>query len=175
MSSDEQGLDKSRQRYQLVPRTLVFIFRDDSVLLLKGAPTKKIWANMYNGIGGHVEVNEDLAAAALREVDEETGLAVDTLRFCGTININAGDPTLGIGMFVFAADYRGGTPLDSREGTLEWVPLQHLENYALVSDLPVLLALIVNEPKTLPFFGRYWYADGALQIEINGQRYQPFR
>jgi hypothetical protein len=53
MSSSIQG--QTSDRYKVVPRTLVFITRGDKVLLLKGAADKSIWANLYNGICGHIE------------------------------------------------------------------------------------------------------------------------
>jgi 8-oxo-dGTP diphosphatase len=58
MPSSEQGL--SFDRYVCIPRTLIFITRGDKVLLLKGAANKRIWANKYNGVGGHVERGEDV-------------------------------------------------------------------------------------------------------------------
>ena len=69
-------------RYVAVPRTLVFLTSANpatgelEILLLKGAPHKRLWANLLNGVGGHVEVHEDVYSAALREVQEETGLVL---------------------------------------------------------------------------------------------------
>jgi 8-oxo-dGTP diphosphatase len=153
-------------RYLLVPRVLCFItYEGREVLLLKGAPTKKIWANKYNGVGGHVERDEDFYSAAEREIAEETGLRVHDLRFRGAINIETGQPT-GIGMFVFTAvaDSKETTP--GAEGTLEWVPFAEVPSRALVEDLPALIPKVLgmadDDP---PFFGRYWYdVEGKLQI-----------
>lgn len=64
----------SEHRYTLIPRTLVFLTRSASVLLLEGAPDKRLWANQYNGVGGHVERGKDVLNAAHRELLEETGL-----------------------------------------------------------------------------------------------------
>ena len=122
MPQSDQGIDVSlqRQRYRVIPRTLVFITRGDYVLLLRGSPQKRIWANKYNGIGGHIERNEDIYFAALREVREETGLDVEGLRLVGLINIDGDQPT-GIMLFVFTAQSRAGDPIPSAEGALEWI------------------------------------------------------
>ena len=67
MKTDAQGTrDPKRQRYQAIPRVLIFLRSrnpqtgEEEVLLLKGAPTKRLWANHYNGLGGHVEAEEDV-------------------------------------------------------------------------------------------------------------------
>ncbi|MCC6299789.1 MAG: hypothetical protein IT314_10855 [Anaerolineales bacterium] len=52
MPLSDQGTTSNR--YTLIPRTAIFLRRRDSYLLLKGAPTKRLWANKYNGLGGHL-------------------------------------------------------------------------------------------------------------------------
>jgi len=64
MGKEEQGV--TQPRYLLIPRVLVFIRRGDDFLLIKGASHKRLWANQYNGIGGHLERGEDLLSAAKR-------------------------------------------------------------------------------------------------------------
>src|SRR5512137_2765252 len=122
MPKQDQGIDVSlkRQRFTVIPRTLVFITRGDQVLLLRGSPQKRIWANKYNGIGGHIERDEDIFSAALREIREETGLDVEGLRLVGLINIDGDHPT-GIMLFVFTVLSRWDDPIPSEEGALEWI------------------------------------------------------
>ena len=165
MGKADQGLQSSTGRYTTVPRVLIFAFNGRDVLLLKGAPTKRIWANRYNGIGGHVEAAEDIYTAAQREVAEETGLHVQDLNLRGVVNIDAGGNT-GILMFVFSAHSDDRQTRPSAEGTLEWVPLDHLGERDLVEDLPVLLRRIAAMPgQAPPFFARYWYdADDRLRM-----------
>ncbi len=165
MTRSEQGVQQSRDRYSVIPRVLVFLFNGEAVLLLKGAPTKRIWANRYNGVGGHVEAGEDIYHAAQRETLEETGIEVRGLRFEGLINIDAGEAT-GILLAVFSAHSETRQTIHSQEGTLEWVPLDRLDQADLVEDIPVLLGRIAHRAgDDPPFFARYWYdEDDRLQI-----------
>ena len=63
----------------IVPMVTIFIEKDDKILMLKRAPTKKIAPNKWAGIGGHIEKEEYKTPmkACLRELEEETGLIVN--------------------------------------------------------------------------------------------------
>lgn len=159
MPKTDQGIEVSlkRERYTVIPRTLVFITRGDRVLLLRGSAKKRIWANKYNGIGGHIERDEDIYSAARREVIEETGLEVENLRLVGLINIDGDAPT-GIMLFVFTADSPSGEPIPSAEGTLEWIERDRITQVDLVEDLPIILPRAIHHPiGAAPFFAHYSY------------------
>lgn len=172
MGRQDQGISDSAERYQVVPRTLCFILNGDDVLLLKGAPDKRLWANRYNGVGGHVEQGEDVCSAALREIREETGWQEDDVkdvRLRCLVNIDSGDPRVGILLFVFTARSKLRRTRSSAEGTLEWVPRSRLLDCALVEDLPVLLPRVLELPENAPpVFARYSYdQDDRLVIRFN--------
>ena len=162
MPNSNQGV--SRNRYMLIPRVLIFITRGSSILLLKGAPGKRLWANRYNGIGGHVEAGEDILSAAQRELKEEAGVTAD-LSLCGTVVIDTGENP-GVGMFVFSGECPQGEITPSPEGTLEWVEWTAIPSLPVVEDLPALLQRIrTMKPGDAPFSARSYYDEqGHLQL-----------
>ena len=159
MGTKDQGLAPSRERYHTVPRVLIFITNQNDVLLLKGSPHKRIWPNLYNGIGGHVERGETVLEATLREINEEVGLDdIRDLQLRGIITIDTQDPTTGIMLFVFTAVSPSRNVKPSGEGTPEWVNWHDLPPKALVKDLPILLPHVLTTETNSPlFFARYWY------------------
>ncbi len=155
MPVSDQGV--SSDRYTLIPRTLIFLTRGGSVLLLKGGPEKRLWANLYNGVGGHIERGEDVLTAARRELAEETGLQVKALWLCGTVTIDTGENT-GIALYILRGEHPDGEPTPSPEGALEWIPISEILNFPLVEDLYTLLPRILAlEPGDPPLSAHYAY------------------
>ena len=125
--------------------------------MIKGASTKKLWPDLYNGIGGHIESGEDILSAARREVSEETGLVPDGLHLCGTIHIDTGEQP-GICVFIFRGECLGGIPVESEEGIPLWIPIDAINKLPLVEDLHTLLPRVLshqNEDSPLSFLYTY--------------------
>ena len=166
MPVSDQGIDTSR--YMLIPRTLLFLTRQDEILLIKGGPQKRLWANLYNGIGGHVEPGENLLQAARRELLEETGLAAP-LHLAGTVVIDS-SANPGILIFVFTGSCQEDPKIVTSEGQADWVALDQLGSIPLVEDLPTLIPAVLTANQTgQPFFALYQYDPaGRLQIRFSG-------
>jgi 8-oxo-dGTP diphosphatase len=146
----------------LIPRTAIFLRRGDEYLLIKGAPTKRLWAGKYNGLGGHVERGEDVLSSAKRELFEEAGIRA-ALWLCGTVVIDAGD--VGICMFVFCGENVQGEIKASAEGTVEWVRKEALSGLPVVEDLPILLDRIDQiKPGDPPFSARSFYENEKITL-----------
>ncbi len=159
MGAHEQGANATEGRWLVIPRTLSFILNGDDVLLMKRAPHKRVFPNGYNGVGGHIERDEDPLTSAHREILEETGLSARDLRLRAVYNVDAGEST-GIVLFVFTAHSDSREVTASAEGTLHWVNRNEIHALDLVDDLPILLprVLALNEHDP-PIFYHVSYDD----------------
>ncbi|HNX46719.1 MAG: NUDIX domain-containing protein [Anaerolineaceae bacterium] len=156
MGVSEQGV--SLDRYTVIPRVLVFpVNGADQVLLLHGAPNKRIWANRWNGIGGHVEAGESILRAARRELLEEANLTAARLKFVGQVMVDTGGNP-GIAFFVFKATDLSGELKASEEGALAWFELEEALELPLVEDLYTILPMVMGGGEAeKPFWGLYTY------------------
>ena len=164
MPAGDQGAAKDR--YQVIPRTAIFVREGDSFLLIRGSPDKKLWPGKYNGVGGHIDRGEDVLTSARREFREETGLQA-RLWLCGTVLVDAGG--VGVGLYVFTGEVTGGTLRASAEGMAEWIAFDLIPSLPTVEDVPQLTARILEmQPGDPPFAARSHYdAGGSLQLEFS--------
>lgn len=179
MGAKQQGADAVDNRWLTIPRTLSFVMNGDDVLLMKRAAHKRVFPNQYNGLGGHIERDEDPLAAAVREIEEESGLKVHSMRLRSIHNIDAGEAT-GILLFVYTAiSASRAIPQDTAEGRLEWVPKSQALDLDLVEDLPYLLPRLLDmDEQRQPMYAHVSY-DAAdvmqLRFRTGDQAVQGFR
>jgi 8-oxo-dGTP diphosphatase len=167
MGAQEQGADATAGRWLVLPRTLCFVCNGDDVLLMQRAAHKRVFPGRYNGVGGHVERDEDPSTSARREIREETGLTVENLQLRAVYNIDAGAAT-GIVLFLFTCVSTSRDFRDGPEGTLHWVPRAELNRLDLVEDLPLILPrVLAMSPDAPPLFVHVSYdARDRIQMRI---------
>lgn len=171
MGANEQGANAVEGRWLTIPRTLCFVLNGADVLLMKRAPHKRIFPNRYNGVGGHIERDEDPLTSARREILEETGLTVHDVSLRAVYNIDAGADT-GIVLFVFTADSDSRAVAANGEGTLHWIPRTEVYALDLVEDLPLILprildARVLDNPSAAPLFAHLSYdADDVIRLRF---------
>jgi len=171
----DQGAAEAAGRWLTIPRTLAFVCHGDEVLMLRRRADSRIYPGCYNGVGGHLERDEDPLSGIRREIREETGLQVMQLRLRAVYNVDPGGRN-GVLLFVFTccSATRALKPTTD-EGALRWVPRATLLSLPLVEDLPQMLpALLEMAPDAPPLFVHAGYdrAD-SLCLRIASAGAQP--
>jgi 8-oxo-dGTP diphosphatase len=114
---------------QAVLATLGYLLSPDqrSVLMIRrDARPDDVHFGYYNGLGGKVEMDEDVAAGMRREIREEAGLECDVLDFAGTISWPGfgRDGANWFGFLFRIPTWTGEPKVANDEGSLHWVPVE---------------------------------------------------
>jgi len=130
----------------------LFIRPDGKVLLGLRAPTKKVWPNHWDTIGGRVEDGESLEEALVREVQEEVG--VTPTRFTLIATVRERQPDIygkALHHVYVVTGWQGGDPANvcDEHTELKWFS---------VSDMLLLTNLVDAD---YPQFVRRFIADEA--------------
>ncbi len=127
-----------------VELTVLCLICQNGKILLQNR-VKADWQG-YTLPGGHVEPEESIIDAVIREMKEETGLTVEAPRLCGIKQFPVEDGRYLV--FLFKTDRFSGTLSSSQEGQMEWVERANLSAYPTVSDLEELLCVMERDELT---------------------------
>lgn len=118
----------SKQEYRF---TLCFIFHQNNVLMIERKKEPNL--GMWNGVGGHIEAGESPMASCIREIKEETGIIVPSLRFGGILTWDDWSFERG-GMYFFSVEVDDPWFRPSDEGNLAWKPYDWVVTSPTVVD-----------------------------------------
>jgi 8-oxo-dGTP diphosphatase len=146
-------------RYTVLLRTLVFVFRDDKLLMMKysgkGAHESREKTDrkgIYNPIGGHVEAGEDIVENAVKEAREEAGITLLSPKIKGVINIS-GFAGKNMVNFIVTGTTRDKGLGSSLEGELHWVDLNRLDELRIFADVKPILEKLLTMKNDEIFVG----------------------
>jgi 8-oxo-dGTP diphosphatase len=96
--------------------------------------------------GGHVERNESIVDAVIREIKEETSLDIKNPKLCGIKQFPIEDGRYIV--FLFKTDEYSGEYRGSEEGEVRWFKKDRLPEKELVKDFHELINVFINEDLT---------------------------
>jgi len=143
----------------MILSTLCYIEDGGQILMLHR--TKKendINRDKWIGIGGRFEEGESPEECVLREVKEETGLTLTSMRFRGIVTFVSDEWETEYMHLFTADDYTGRTSV-CEEGDLEWVPQEKILNLPTWQGDRIFLRLLAEDA---PFF--------SLKLVYEGER-----
>ncbi len=139
--------------------TLCYLERGEEYLMLHRVKKENdINHDKWIGVGGKFEEGESPEECLLRETFEETGLRLTSWRFRGIVTFIS-DRYPAEYMHLFTADAWEGTPHESDEGVLEWIPKKDLLSLPLWEGDRIFLRLLDEDA---PFF--------SLKLKYEGDR-----
>ena len=132
--------------------TLVFILRDNSVLL--AVKNRGFGKGKWNGFGGKVELNESVSVAAVRETIEEIGVkpVLDKPLTVVTFHFSTGD---SLQVTVFRTEKFSGEPRESDEmKTPHWFKFKAVPYAQMWSGDDLWLPYVLHNR---PFTAEMWF------------------
>lgn len=149
--------------------TLCHIEKDGKYLMLHRVKKKNdLNQDKWVGIGGKFIDKESPEECNAREVAEETGLTLNSCRYCGIVTF-VSDKWETEYMHIFHSDAFSGTLIDCDEGVLEWVDKQALYDLPIWEGDKIFLKLIEQKA---PFFSLKleYIGETLVNAVLNGKR-----
>ena len=144
---------------EVIKTTLCYLKKDDCYLLLyRNKKKHDVNANKWIGVGGHIEKDETSDQAAIREVKEETGLDVHSLKCAAEVLfIYDGYQEM---MYLYEIEDFTGELIECNEGELRWVSIKEIYSYPMWEGDKAFLPKLINHE---PYFKMtLTYQDGKL-------------
>ncbi|MBI2578381.1 MAG: 8-oxo-dGTP diphosphatase [Candidatus Aenigmarchaeota archaeon] len=140
--------------------TLCYVIKAGKVLLIQ--KKRGFGAGKWNGPGGKVGMNEDIAEAASREVLEETGIVPDNPRKAGELEFFFGQyDVVNWHVHVFVADDYDGIEKETKEAAPKWFPVSKVPYKDMWPDDAVWMPLMLSGRK---FHGRFYFDKDAKKL-----------
>ena len=149
--------------------TLCHIEKDGCYLMLHRVKKENdLNRDKWVGIGGKFEDMESPEECNSREVLEETGLTLNSARYCGIVTF-VSDKWETEYMHIFHSDDFSGTVRDCDEGVLEWVKKENLYTMPIWEGDKIFLRLI---EENAPFFSLklVYEGDRLVYSALNGEK-----
>ncbi|KAI8912286.1 NUDIX hydrolase domain-like protein [Powellomyces hirtus] len=144
--------------------TLVFLFSTDAAgkrLVLLGMKKRGFGVGLWNGFGGKVEPGETIEQGARREVEEESGVHVETLHPAGVLWFEFGTDPMGLECHVFTANAHEGTVVETEEMRPQWWDAEALPFDSMWPDDILWWDYILKRQQ---FAAAFWFPADQKQI-----------
>ena len=149
--------------------TLCHIEKDGKYLMLHRIKKEDdLNRDKWIGIGGKFEDKESPEECNFRETLEETGLILNSARYCGIVTF-VSDKWETEYMHIFHSDDFSGEIKECDEGALEWIEIERLYTLPIWEGDKIFLRLI---EENVPFFSLKleYEGDKLMNAVLNGEK-----
>ncbi len=152
-----------------------FLYNGDDYLFIVRNKNKRIDPGRLNGVGGRLEPGEDYMAAAIREIEEETGykVAPEDVRLAAVGKLEGGYQEDWVMCFFKVKVPTKQVPIDTHteDGDLIWLNKDEIfdSEYELVDDLNYCLRDIIEDSGLVFFTAKVGDDQKIYEISISKQ------
>ncbi|MGI6714189.1 MAG: 8-oxo-dGTP diphosphatase [Bacilli bacterium] len=133
-------MTKINEKVILTTMTMVYNDQGEMLVILR---TKNDWPGLTFP-GGHVELGEDLATSAKREVFEETGLKLNSIECVGAYSWTIFGPNQRDLVILYRSNDFAGEIHSSNEGKVFFIPLLKYTDYPLSHDFEPIFKIMTK-------------------------------
>lgn len=153
--------------------TLCYLEKDGKYLMLHRTKKERdINKDKWIAPGGHIEDGESPEECAIREVKEETGLTVKSLKFRALVTFYSEEtkdnPSVTDYMCLFTSDDFEGEEITCDEGELLWVNKDHLSELNLWKGDLIFLDLIKDPDRAFFSLKLTYHGDELVGATLDG-------
>jgi 8-oxo-dGTP diphosphatase len=129
-----------RNPEKVVFMNMCMVYDDNKVLVIDRQ--KKDWPGITFP-GGHVELGESFTDSVIREIKEETNLAIQNPMLCGIKDWS--DDNIRYVLLFYKTNKFSGEIVSSEEGEVWWETLDNLQNLKLALDMKDMLRVFLED------------------------------
>lgn len=139
-------------RAEIVELAVLCLVHKDGYYLLQDR-VKEDWKG-FALPGGHIEKDESVVDAVIREMKEETGLTILHPRLCGVKQFPGTEGRYLV--FLFETQEFEGLLKSSDEGRMHWIHKDDIASIAAVADFEALLQVMLDDSLTEFIYDQNW-------------------
>ncbi|KAJ1720590.1 hypothetical protein LPJ53_004795 [Coemansia erecta] len=141
--------------------TLIFPLDRQANRVLLGMKKRGFGKNKYNGFGGKVEAHETIAAGAMRELHEESGLSARSLDKHGILFFYFEGDSVAMEVHVYVTGEYAGRAVETDEMRPEWFDMDGMPFEKMWADDPEWWPMVLEGKR---FVGRFWFKNDMVTI-----------
>jgi len=151
-TSAASGSGLTKPKPKLYTNCFLIDTKNKSVLL--GYKKRGFGSDRWNGFGGKVQTGETIEQAAIREMEEESGVTITDIENVGVILFDFADkPTMApLEVHIFVARQYDGTPSESEEMRPQWFKINDVPLDKMWVDDIYWLPQVLGGKKIKAFF-----------------------
>jgi 8-oxo-dGTP diphosphatase / 2-hydroxy-dATP diphosphatase len=141
--------------------TLLFVRKGNDILL--GMKKRGFGVGRFNGFGGKIEKGETVEQAAIRELEEESGIVANSLKRVGYLVFTMCHSKKLMKVHVFETYDYSGKEIETDEMKPEWFSIENIPYEKMWPDDPHWIPLYL---KGKMFLGNFEFSDDDTIVDF---------